>query len=129
MTTTWESWSYKKVSSHINVMPSRIRDSDCILWFEIFCKILFKYFNEAFYWQHRNCLSSEKYRSFPSHKFDTKFHWQFLITYSGFWLVNILLWKFETLSKKEIKIKKTTKNVKKVYLNIRQHFFSANSPH
>ena len=29
-----------------------------------------------------------------------QFHWQFFITYSGFWLVNILLPKFDTSSKK-----------------------------
>ena len=33
-----------------------------------------------------------------------QFHWQFLITYSGFWLVNILLWKCHTSSWKEMKI-------------------------
>ena len=36
-----------------------------------------------------------------------QFHWQFLITYSGFWLVNILLQKFDTSSKKETKMIKT----------------------
>ena len=34
-------------------------------------------------------------------------HWQFPITYSGFWLVNILLRKFDTSSKKEMKMIKT----------------------
>ena len=36
-----------------------------------------------------------------------KFHWQFPITYCGFWLVNILLRKFDTSSKKEMKMIKT----------------------
>ena len=36
-----------------------------------------------------------------------QFHWQFLIPYSGFWLVNILLQKFDTISKKEMKMKKS----------------------
>ena len=34
-------------------------------------------------------------------------HWRFLITYFGFWLVNILLRKFDTSSKKETKMIKT----------------------
>ena len=33
-----------------------------------------------------------------------QFHWQFLITYSGFWLVNILLLKFDTSSNKEMRM-------------------------
>ena len=33
-----------------------------------------------------------------------QFHWQILTTYSGFWLVNILLGKFNTSSKKEMKM-------------------------
>ena len=32
---------------------------------------------------------------------DQQFQWQFLITNSGFWLVNILLGKFDTSKKKE----------------------------
>lgn len=36
-----------------------------------------------------------------------KFLWQFLITNAGFWLVNILLWKFRTSSKKKMKMIKT----------------------
>ena len=38
---------------------------------------------------------------FNSH---VEFHWQFLITYYGFWLVNILLRKFSTSSRKEMRI-------------------------
>ena len=34
-------------------------------------------------------------------KYNIQFHWQFLITYSDFWLVNILLQKFDTASEKE----------------------------
>ena len=36
-----------------------------------------------------------------------QFHLQFLITYPGFWQVNIFLWKFDTSSKKEMKKIKT----------------------
>ena len=47
-------------------------------------------------------------RSSPSQiVYNINFHWQFLITYSGFWLVNILLRKFDALSKKEMKMIKT----------------------
>ena len=47
-------------------------------------------------------------RSSPSQiVFNITFHWQFRVTYSGFWLVNILLRKFDTLSKKESKMIKT----------------------
>ena len=49
-----------------------------------------------------------------------QFHWQFLITNSGFWLVNMMLWKFDTLSKKRNGndtntnfLMKTNKNVPK----------------
>ena len=35
-------------------------------------------------------------------------HWQFPITYSGFWLVNILLRKFDTSSKKRNENDKST---------------------
>ena len=36
-----------------------------------------------------------------------QFHWQFLISYPGFWLINIPLWKLDTNSKKDAKIIKT----------------------
>ena len=35
--------------------------------------------------------------------FSIEFHWQFLFTNSAFWLVNILLQKFDTSSKNKIK--------------------------
>ena len=34
----------------------------------------------------------------------TEFHWQLETTNSRFWLVNILLWKFDPLSEKEMKV-------------------------
>ena len=34
-------------------------------------------------------------------------HWQFFVTNSGFWLVNIPLWKFGTSSKQKMKMIKT----------------------
>ena len=37
------------------------------------------------------------------------FHWQFLITYSGFWLVNILLQVFDTSSQKRNQLMKNKK--------------------
>ena len=36
--------------------------------------------------------------------FNLQFQWQFLIIYSSFWLVNILLRKFDASSKKEMKM-------------------------
>ena len=56
-----------------------------------------------------------------------QFHWQFLITYSGFWLVNILLQIFDISSqKKKWKREKNIfvngkqeKNVNKVHVNIK----------
>ena len=36
-----------------------------------------------------------------------QFHWQFLINYSGFWLVNILLKNFNIHHKKEMKMTET----------------------
>ena len=36
-----------------------------------------------------------------------QFHWQFLITNYVFWLINILLRKFDALSKKYMKMIKT----------------------
>ena len=63
-----------------------------------------------------------------------QFHWQFLFTNSRFWLVNILLCKFDNLSKKEIKYEnpqnswwKTTKNAKKKEKH-KITFFILNSP-
>ena len=57
-----------------------------------------------------------------------QFHGQSLITYSGFWLVSILLQKFDTSSNKEMKMIKTQfwgekqqQNSKKLYVNIKQH--------
>ena len=54
-----------------------------------------------------------------------QFHWQFLITNSDFWLVNILLQKFDTSSKNEMKMIKTrtywweaTKKCQKIYMYI-----------
>ena len=53
-----------------------------------------------------------------------QFHWPFLTTHSGFWLINILLRKFDNSSGKEMKmIKKKIfdekqKNAKKVHANI-----------
>ena len=44
----------------------------------------------------------------PCWEWHTQFHWQLLITNSCFWLVNILLRKFETSSKKELMKSKTT---------------------
>ena len=65
-----------------------------------------------------------------------QFHWQLETTNSYFWLVNILLRKFETLSKKEIKMIKTQiswwKTSKKYQISICKHivaFFILNSPH
>ena len=40
--------------------------------------------------------------------FDIQFHWQFLIIYSNFWLINTLLRKFHTSSEKEMKMIKNT---------------------
>ena len=59
-----------------------------------------------------------------------QFHWQLETTNSRFWLVNILLPKFDTLSKEEMKIikaqilwwkktKRKKKNTKKVHKSIR----------
>ena len=55
-------------------------------------------------------------------------HWQLRINNSCVWLVNILLRKFDTSSKKELKMInkqilwwKTTKNAKKVDASIKQH--------
>ena len=56
-----------------------------------------------------------------------QFHWQLETTNSRFWLVNILLRKFDTLSKKETKWEKrkfcdekqNKKNAKKVYKSIK----------
>ena len=51
-----------------------------------------------------------------------QFHWQFLTTNSGFWLVNILVRKFNTSSKKEMKMIKShflMKNAEKVYVNMK----------
>ena len=58
-------------------------------------------------------------------------HWQFLITYSCFWLVNILLRKCDTSTKKEMqmiktkifwwKTKKKKKIAKKVYVCMYKH--------
>ena len=70
-------------------------------------------------------------------------HWQFPITYSGFWLVNILLRKFDTSSKKEMKMIKThtfllktnktkTTKTKKCQESTCQYnvaFFTVNSSH
>ena len=57
-----------------------------------------------------------------------QFQWQFLITNPGLWLVNILLCKFNTSSKKEMKMIKAQsfnerqeKNVIKVYVNRELH--------
>ena len=53
-----------------------------------------------------------------------QFHRQFLITYSDFWMVNILLRKFGTSAKKEMKMIKhkcfdeKQQNAKKVYVNL-----------
>ena len=44
-----------------------------------------------------------------------QFHWQFLTTHSGFWLINILLRKFDNSSGKEMKmIKKKIFDEKKM---------------
>ena len=58
-----------------------------------------------------------------------QFHWQFLIAKSGFWLVNILLQKFDSLPEREMKMMKKqvfwwrrSKNAKKVHLNLKKHF-------
>ena len=65
-----------------------------------------------------------------------QFHWQFLITNSGFWLVN-MLWKFDTLSKKKEMVMiptqifwwKPTKRYQKRIYNHKVAFFTLNSPH
>ena len=54
---------------------------------------------------------TEQIMSVPSNNFSEKdwqqFHWQILITNFGVWLVNILLQKFDTSSKKEMEMRKT----------------------
>ena len=49
--------------------------------------------------------------SVPSNSFSEKdwqqIHLQILTTNSGVWLVNILLWKFDTSSKKKMEMTKT----------------------
>ena len=53
-----------------------------------------------------------------------QFRWHLYTTNSRFWLVNMLLWKFHTLSKKEIKMIKTNfmmKNSKKSLQSIWKH--------
>ena len=64
-----------------------------------------------------------------------QFHWQFLITNSGFWLINILLRKFNTSSKKEMKMIKAQlfwwKRMKRCQKSLCKHrvtFFTLNSP-
>ena len=65
-----------------------------------------------------------------------QFHWQFLSSYSVFWLVNILLWKFDISSqKKNWKQQKyfywwktTTKKCQKVYVNVKYHCLLWNHP-
>ena len=64
------------------------------------------------------------------------FHWQFLITYSGFWLINILLGKFDTSSKKEMKMIKSQFFKWKLTIKCQESvckyevtFLTVNSPH
>ena len=65
-----------------------------------------------------------------------QFHWQFLIISSDFWLVNILLRKFDTSSEKEMKMIITQifwwKTIKKCHKSICKHkvaSFTLNLPH
>ena len=57
--------------------------------------------------------------------FHVQLHWQFLIIDSGFWMVNILLRKFDILSEEKWKlqniffVEKQQQNVKKYYVNIK----------
>ena len=87
------------------------------------------YSNWLFFLKTTKKLEKFSKRSITMHK-DIQFRWQFLITYSGFWLVNVLLRKFDTSSKAKwnwYKHKffdeKQEKNVKKVYVNIKYHPF------
>ena len=54
-----------------------------------------------------------------------QFHLQFFITYFGFSLVNILLRKFDTSSKKN----ETTKKCQESKCKYKVAFFTVNSPH
>ena len=67
-----------------------------------------------------------------------QFHWQLVIYYSGFWLVNNLLWKLDISSRKEMKMTKTqfffmkSRNTHKKKKNVKKSilaFFTVNLPH
>ena len=81
-------------------------------------------------WEYRIKTLSSKYG------ISIHFQWQFIITIFGFWLVNILLLKFDTSSKKEMKMIKThifwwktTRKCQKSVCKQKAAFFTLKSPH
>ena len=68
------------------------------------------------------CTTHAKFKSW------IQFQWQFLITNSGFWLVNILLCKFDTSSIKVIRMTKTQKMPKEYIWKYIVAFFTPHCP-
>ena len=82
--------------------------------------ILFTYYSSLTFcfYQVKLNLRSKRSVIFQFKKYwGIQFHWQFWTMNSCFWLVNILLRKFDTSSKKEMKIIKTNFMMKKMAKN------------
>ena len=86
---------------------------------------------------HSHCLTRVQYVSNCTLSIATYNFWQFLVTNSRIWLVNILRRNFDTLSKKEKNMKKTqilwwkttTRKSKKSMFTHKAASFILNSPH